>query len=503
VRSALRASGAGGIGRRGLQLAAACCAFAGAPAIAQAAEPQRAATPGQDGKHRGIEIGFADPMFLSKDAELRGQVFNAALQAGAGFARVPVGWGSVAKRAPFDPTDPGDPAYDWSQLDRAVNGAGGRGKKVLMTIHRAPERAEAPGRPVRLRAPAGTWKPNPEALGQFAAALARRYDGTYVPRFALRPLPRAEFFEPWNEPNLSGFLTPQWDGHRQVSAHTYRDLLNAGYAGVKASQPDATVIAGATGPGGDAPGGRRTGPLRFLRDLLCLRRGRDPKPKACPAPARFDVLSHHPITPSQSPRLPVEPGNAGFQEMPEIRKLLRTAERHGTVRPAGLRRDLWATELWWETAPSIRRADYGAPGERRQARYLADALRILWRQRVPVALLFQVRDDPDVALGPRTGWGSGLQFADGTPKLAFGAVRFPFVADRVGRKRVMIWTRAPAAGRLRITARKPKRKTRTLIQARVAAGDVVSRRVRYRGWGHLRARLDGAPSMTWRVPKRP
>jgi hypothetical protein len=475
----------------------------GASSIAQAAGPEPAATVGQHGEQRGIEFGFADPMFLARDAELRGQVLSAARRVGAGFARVPVGWGSVAKRKPVVPRDPGDPAYDWSQLDRAVNGAGGRGMKVLMTIHRAPEWAEGGDRPTLPQAPAGTWKPNPQALGDFAAALARRYDGTYVPRFALRPLPRVAFFEPWNEPNLTGFLSPQWDGPKQLSTHTYRGLLNAVYAGVKPIQPDATVIAGATGPAGDVTGGRRTRPLRFFRDLLCLRPGRDPQPKPCPAPARFDVLSHHPITPSQSPRLPVASGNVGFQEMPEIRKLMRAAERHGTVAPAGQRRDLWATELWWETAPSIGRGDYGAPNEQQQARYLADALRILWKQRVPVALLFQVRDDPDVDLGPRTGWGSGVQFADGTAKQAFEAIRFPFVADRIGRKRVAIWTRAPAAGRLRITARKPKRRTRTLVRGRVAAGEVLSRRVRYRGRGALRARLDGAPSMTWRVPKRP
>lgn len=454
---------------------------------------------GAQAEGRGIEIGFADPAFLVADADLRADVFAAAARSDASIARVIVGWGSVAKNRPLDPTDPADPMYDWSQLDRGVTGAADQGMKILMTIHRAPDWAEGPNRPFRSQAPPGTWMPDTEALRGFAQALATRYGGTYVPLGATGPLPRVDFYEPWNEPNLSGFLTPQWTGNEQVSAGTYKGIINAVHRGIDLSGTDATVIAGATGPHGDQAGGRRTRPERFLRELFCLDQRLQPRRNPCGPPANFDLLSHHPISPSQSPRRPAAPGDVAFRELPDLRRILRAAERHGTVQPPGLRRDLWASEFWWETSPPLRRGEYKPPGERLQARYMADALRILWEMEVPVALFFQVRDDPDASHSPRVGWGTGVQFADGEPKAAAAVLRFPFSADRLGRARVALWVRAPETGRLRVTGRRPGAGRATLLRERVSAGEVVYATAPFRGRGVLRASLDDKRSIRWRL----
>jgi hypothetical protein len=272
---------------------------------------------------------------------------------------------------------------------------------------------------------------------------------------------------------------------------------------VHAAQPDAKVIAGATAPfGGGRRESRRVRPLRFLRELFCLRGRHSLRAVDCPKPARFDLLSHHPISPEWGPRSGARhPDNVTIPQMRTVRRTLRAAERQGTVRPRGRKRDLWATEFWWETDPPV--TLYEAPSERRQARNIADALRLLYLQRIPVAVLFQVFDDAEVSGPPRKGWGSGVLFSDGTPKPAFTAARFPFVATRATPSRVGVWTRAPVAGRLEIVEVRKRRAVRVLTATAVAAGEVFRGRVKARGAMRLRARIDGVEqSPPWRVSGR-
>ena len=73
-------------------------------------------------------------------------------------------------------------------------------------------------------------------------------------------------------------------------------------------------------------------------------------------------------------------------------------------------------------------ADSDAVPTRKQARYLEQALYVLWKQRVE-------RGDP--VPDPRFGGiplPDGLFFSDGREKLAFQAFRFPFVTDRLSRQ---------------------------------------------------------------------
>jgi hypothetical protein len=79
---------------------------------------------------------------------------------------------------------------------------------------------------------------------------AVRYDGRFPD--PLKPgafLPRVRYWQPWNEPNLSYYLSPQWTrtGGRwaPASAGIYRGLLNAFYAAVKrVSSSNFVVTAG-------------------------------------------------------------------------------------------------------------------------------------------------------------------------------------------------------------------------------------------------------------------
>ncbi len=461
--------------------------------------------PGATAAERGIALGFSDQArFINNDSEQRAIAFETAAEIGSSYARIGARWSKIETSDPADPRNPADPAYFFNRLDNAVRDADARDLEVLLTIHSAPKWAEGPDNPgIEAFAPDGTWDPDPDRIRDFAYALARRYDGSFRPAPGAVALPRVALYEAWNEPNLTGFLSPQWtESNAANGPRMYRGLLNGTYEGVKSAQPGAQVIAGSTGPNGGKPGSRRVSPLRFFRDLFCLGGGRNPEPTPCPEPAKFDLVSHHPISPERSPRKRAVKGDAAIREMPKIRMLLRTAEREGTVLPAGLKRGLWATEFWWESDPPTESTYYDVPTERSQARNIADAIRLLWRFKVDVGLLFQIRDSETVSASPRLGWGAGVLFSDGSRKMSYKATRFPFVADRISRKRISVWTRSPAAGRLKVVVGRKRGAAKTLHRERVAAGEVVVERIMMRRGSKLWAKVDGERSFRWGVPRK-
>jgi hypothetical protein len=124
-----------------------------------------------------------------------------------------------------------------------------------------------------------------------------------------------------------------------------------------------------------------------VRDLLCLR-GARLRRVACPNPARFDVPSHHaygvgsPYQRAYSP-LDVTVGGAAQADA--------RAARGGARRALPRRRKrLWATEIAWDSSPPD---PDGVPAAE-HARWLADALYLLWRTGVDTVTWFQIRDAP-------------------------------------------------------------------------------------------------------------
>jgi hypothetical protein len=234
-----------------------------------------------------------------------------------------VRWAQIAPLKPaadFQASNPADPAYRWTTLDAAVREARDDGLEVLFTVYQAPAWAEGTGRPEG--AEAGSWEPSRGALGEFAEALARRYDGTFPdPADPVTALPEVSYYEAWNEPNLAIYLAPQWSGEENRAATLYRGLLNNFYGAVKRASPGARVLAGSLAPYGDEPGGERTRPVTFLRDLLCLQGGAL-KPVACPEPARFDILSDHPISVGSPTQPAVNPLDATAPDLGRLTTVL-------------------------------------------------------------------------------------------------------------------------------------------------------------------------------------
>jgi hypothetical protein len=345
-------------------------------------------------------------------------------------------------------------------VDRAVSAAYAHGLRVLLAFSAAPAWAEGSGRP-RAVTP-GAWKPATSAVGDFAAALARRYAG------------RAQYVQLWNEPNLDTYLAPQWvrrgGGYRPFAPVRYRAMLNAAYPRVHAS--GMKLVTAGTGPFGDpGRGGRRIMPVRFWRAVLAKQ-------------ARFDVLAHHPYGVGGPRRKAL---NADDVAVPDIHKLIavvRAARRAGRVTASAARR-FWVTEISWDSSPP----DPDGVPARRHARWLADAFHILWRQGVETIVWFQIRDqapDPDYASTNQ----SGLYLRSGRPKLAQRAFAFPLTCRRAG-ARVRVWMRAPHRGRVAV-----ERRGKVLRRVRVPASRIV--RTSVPAPGPVRAVAGGDSSLSCR-----
>ncbi len=468
-----------------LALALAAALGAAAPADAQY---------GPEPAGRPFEIGFSETLLSGPDS---GRWALRTRAAGADAVRVSFYWSVVATAEPEQPRSPSDPAYDFAPIDRAVLSAHREGLDVLMTIVGAPRWAEGAERPpVSPQAPSGTWRPDPEAFGDFAHAVAVRYSGAFPdphrPGFVL---PEVDMYSAWNEPNASAFLTPQYRDGENVSAAIYTRLLNAFGKAIEAVNSDARIATGGTAPSGDPFGERRTPPLEFWRAVFCL----DPELQRlehCPAdePARFDLLAHHPISNLSSPNVHARrPGDVTAADFGRLGVLLAAAEREETIEPGA--HALLAPEIWWETNPP----QPGAVSLRRQARYMELALFMLYKQGAAGAWFLQVRDSPREPGEPRlASYQTGVYTYRGRRKPALRAVRFPFVSSRTGAATVRLWGRAPTSGRLRVQMRRHGGHWRPLVSLPARERRIFDLEVGLHGPALLRARVGGQRSLVWR-----
>jgi hypothetical protein len=419
---------------------------------------------------RGFDTGIYEPDFTSTDTAAQTQAFDRSEQADAGSVLIYVDWGGVApytKPAGFDASNPADPHYDWDKIDAAVRDAAARGFRIVISVVRAPSWAEGPDRPSQQAAPAGTWEPDPGALGDFARAIGSRYSGTFG------GLPAVHYWQLWAEPNLGVNLSPQFIGNTPVGFDVYRPMLNAYYSGLKAVNPQNVVITGGTAPYGGLTPARgltfqRMQPLTFWRGLLCepiktkkkkkkRKRSANAAAVAGCTPPHFDVAAHHAINVGAPTRHAINPNDASTPDIGRVRKILRAGG-------AG-NKPIWDTEIWWNSNPPSRGVSL-----KTQARYLSQSFYILWKQGVQAAFWFQVHDQQPNGSDPIPT--CGLFFRNYTPKPALQAFQFPFAVQRVGPGTVHVWGMAPGAGPVSITRRGHHVKTLRASANRVFVGTI-------------------------------
>jgi hypothetical protein len=241
-------------------------------------------------------------------------------------------------------------------------------------------------------------------------------------------------------------------------------------------------------------------PLLFWRTALCLKDNKHLSPvKHCKA-AKFDVLAHNPINTSGGPnRSALDPDDVSTSDLHNLVTVLRAAERAHKVKPGG-HHPVWATELWWESSPPDP-AEVN-PSLKNQAVWYAYSLYSLWKQGASMVLLLQVQDAPYNGNPGRDNdnYQSGVFTVDGKPKPSAAAMRFPFVAVRQAKSRVVLWGIAPRSGKLTVTQ---KGKKNALAHIKARAGSVFNKDIHLRGKGRqvLRATVAGEKSRNWVVAK--
>lgn len=420
-----------------------------------------------------LTTGFVDPFEQNGTAVDLEDSYQRMRASGATVVRIPVVWAHHAVRQPANPTDPADRAYRWSFLDEKVQRTVRNGMQPVLSIYNAPGWAKPGSDEFHVR-------PSPAALGQFAEAAARRYSG------AVADVPRVRYWQVWNEPNLRLYL----DQAAGDAADRYREMVNATAEAVKRVNPDNLVIAGGLGPfGGPGPRDSTNGdygarPLPFMRSLLCVT-GQRRLRVTCAQPIRFDIWAHHPYTSGAPGRSALRPGDASLGDMPEIKRILHAARRGGVIQapspPA-----MWATEFSWDSSPPD---PEGVP-LRLHARWVAEALHLMWRVGISQATWFQLRDNP-LAPTPTGLWQSGLYFSDGAAKPALQAFRFPFVAYR-SRRAVVAWGRTPLSDPRRVAIEQRIRgRWRRIGSLRANRYGIFRGRLARRTGAPVRARLHG------------
>ena len=366
--------------------------------------------------------------------------FDQSRVAGARFVHIVVPWADVAPRnepASWKPEDPADFHYEWAWLDTTLTEAIGGGLTPVLEIYGAPSWAQ------RCQSPAGMegvlCNPDPVALAAFATAAARRYSGHFD------GLPHVVFWQALNEPNLSLFFNPQFEGGKPASPRLYRALINAFYAAVKSVDPSNLVLTAGLGP--IAVPHYTIGPMRFARLLLCMKGRHHPRPTGgnCDGGVHFDILDVHPYT-TGGPTHRGGPDDVELGDIPKLQSLLRAADRAGRIQGQFKRTPLWITEFSWDSKPP----DPGGLSMKIETRWLAEALYRSWRAGVSHFFWYGLRDELP---GPGQSFSetlqSGLYFRGATleqdrPKPFLSAFRFPFVAyPRKGG--LFFWGRTPTS----------------------------------------------------------
>jgi hypothetical protein len=486
------------------------------------------------GSSRNESIFMDDPKVVYSSPENLEPTLAEMKALGADRIRVSVFWRLLApapdsQERPFAAGSGANPsnysAEKWDRYDRIVLTAQKLGLRLIFNIT-SPAPDWATGTPSRPDIK-DTWRPNAADFRDFVTAVGTRYSGSFLdeavrhngvsflgpcdptPNVPMPPpvcasgagadpsaanpnppntgpvLPRVDTWSVWNEPNMPGWLTPQWDTHPNdpnrlmaTSPHVYRELLDGAWAGLADSGhgTDTILIVEA------APRGafKRThtqsiAPLRFLRELYCVDddyrpfTGGEASARGCPDggsgftaahPALFDAtaFAHHPYA-LQSPPGATDKTSKDHVVMRDLDRLTVALDRLMRVHGRKRRYPIWLTEYGYQTEPPDPYA--GWPWET-QARFLAEAEWLAYRHpRVRSMTQFLLYDDAPLHAFPADDprhWGTfqtGLRTLDGTRKDSYSGYQRPIhvtpgVVKR-GRQVVVFAMYRPGTGAVRAT----------------------------------------------------
>ena len=417
-----------------------------------------------------LQTAIVDPaVFTGPDADAG---LARAAAAGVTAIKVPLFWNGVApakRPVGFEPSNPSDPAYYWTQLDAQLRLIRSHGLEPIVYIAGAPAWAIRPFH--------GTPRVDPDQYRAFTEAAVRRYSG------AFRGLPRVRYWQAWNEPNK--VVSPS---AKAGVEDWYRALVN-GFASSAHRVPGNIVIAGGLSPFGISTA---VAPMTFMRDLLCIPPDTSTKGD-CVSKLHFDVWSIDPYTAGGPSHVTASPNDVSVAELPAMKAVLDEAVRSGRIASSQPVR-FWVTEFAWDSNPP----DPGGVPLALEARWVADALHRMWAAGVSLVTWFSLRDQPLQTSAYQSGlYLKGRTFADDDPKPALTAFRFPFVAYPAPGHTISVWGRTPTSDAGPVQVEQQDGSAWKLIATlRASANGIFSGSFASKDKGPLRAVFSAAKAMS-------
>jgi hypothetical protein len=439
----------------------------------------------------GPALGIADDHVLLGGGAAAEEAVKSWAGLGVQQVRVTAMWNQIAPSARsksrpkgFDAANPASPGYKWAALDGAVDLAKANGIQPIVLI-------TGPGPYWASRFPShrrGTYYPSPSAFRNFAKAVALRY-GDRVDTYIL-----------WNEPNLAAWLSPQakcrkHHGCTAVAPHVYRNLVRAAYPAIHAADKHAKVLIGATSSRGSTlhSASSTERPLAFLRALGCVNSHyKKLRSGACKHfhAAKGDGYAYHPHNVLLAPnRAFPNHDDADLASLGRVETTLDKLQHRGRLKASTHRFYLYLDEYGYQTNPPDKTAGVSL---RTQDKWLQQAGYIAWRDhRVKLFSQYLWRDD-----WARTGWQSGLEFADGKAKPALKHFANPFAMDSA-RNRLWGQVRRRDASTVTVQRRSKGSKTwRTVKRVRPDSFGYWSWHTRLSKGASYRYEASGATSST-------
>ncbi|MGD9695274.1 MAG: cellulase family glycosylhydrolase [Thermoleophilia bacterium] len=345
----------------------------------------------------GAVAAIQDDVLTAGPAENIPQRLDLVKATKAKVARFDILWSLVAKTRPANPTDPNDPAYDWSRADQVLEGFAAAGIKPIVSVYSTPDWAVS-GTPRDYESEYNPNAPVPADFADFYTAAATRYNGFFVRPDDGVTLPRVRLWEVWNEPNLAGFL--QKGGRNSLSV--YKSLLKAAYPAIKAGNRNSIVIGGVGGPRSSTDS-KGTGAKTWLTGLVGDKS------------VKFDAYSQH-IYPSQGPKYYTKSYARAFPSWLSLDYIYKQLDR----KKKGMK--LFVTEAGYTTAKTdFRKVKVSFAQQNLYLKQLF-ALPAVKSPRLAAIVWFNLQDNlhtfPD---GSITGWPGGLLKVDGSKKPAYAS----------------------------------------------------------------------------------
>ena len=249
-------------------------------------------------------------------------------------------------------------------------------------------------------------------------------------------LPAVQKFIVGNEPNSNLYWLPQFNADgSDAAAQAYEALLAAAYDALEQARPDALVLGGALDPrGNDNPSGTKLthSPTTFIKDLGAAYRASGRR-----API-MDAFDQHVYADTSALPPSMEHPNSTTVAEADYGKLVSLLGQafDGTAQQGSTLPILYG-EFGVETIiPTAKAPLYtgsepsstGAVDEATQARYYTEAFKLASCQPNVIGIMvFHVSDESALS-----GWQSGPNYVDDTPKSSFGAIRDAASSARAG-----------------------------------------------------------------------